>query len=180
MNNSSCGYRSSLPLWERDRVRGLSAASTVDPLKHGQAVSRGQGIEHADFIGRPMRTLGHLGRITLIWRRESKQTDEKADHNVAPAKIRSFHSAPPVVLSILPNALKDLLDNNATGGKVLPLVEAGFEDPLFTRRDATKEVNPHRRINQDPQSAPSSFPGGPPPKRSCLLGQECLWLSRGG
>ena len=63
------------------------------------------------------------------------------------------------MLSILTNALQDLLDDNAADGDVLSLIEARFQDLSFTRGRPTKEVNPHRRINQDPQSVPSSCPG---------------------
>ena len=66
------------------------------------------------------------------------------------------------VLGIFSNALEDLLDNNAAGGHILSLVEARFQDLSFPRGFTTKEVNPHRCINQDPQSGPSAFPAGRP------------------
>ncbi len=47
------------------------------------------------------------------------------------------------ILSLVPNALENLLDNNAARSNVLSLVEARFQNLSFTRGLTTKEVNPH-------------------------------------
>jgi hypothetical protein len=64
------------------------------------------------------------------------------------------------VLRVISNALQNLLGDNTTDGDVLSLIEAGYEDRPFARRRPAKEVDPHGRINQDPQNVPSSFPVG--------------------
>jgi hypothetical protein len=47
------------------------------------------------------------------------------------------------ILSIVPNAVKNLLNNNTTRSNVLSLLKALFQNLSFTRGLATQEVNPH-------------------------------------